>query len=101
MQRTSRRPSKADCPDAPPAKAARRPVMVDGTWPLGLSSVQSAVYVGVGITLFNIMVADRRMPKPKRIGRRRVWDRRLLDAAFDELPSDDPCDDDVWDDVSL
>jgi hypothetical protein len=34
------------------------------------------------------MVEDRRMPKPRVINRRRVWDRRELDEAFDDLPHD-------------
>lgn len=36
-----------------------------------------------------MMVADGRMPKPKRINNRRVWDRHELDAAFAALPSED------------
>jgi hypothetical protein len=32
------------------------------------------------------MVADGRMPPPKRINARRVWSRPALEAAFAELP---------------
>jgi hypothetical protein len=32
------------------------------------------------------MVADRRMPKPKKIDSRVIWDRIALDAAFSDLP---------------
>jgi hypothetical protein len=32
------------------------------------------------------MVKDGRMPGPKRINSRVVWDRFLLDAAFEALP---------------
>jgi hypothetical protein len=32
------------------------------------------------------MVGDRRMPKPRQIDRRVVWDRAELDIAFSELP---------------
>jgi predicted DNA-binding transcriptional regulator AlpA len=53
--------------------------------PRGLSRVQSAEYVGVGITKFDEMVADGRMPKPKRIDGRTVWDRIQIDEAFAEL----------------
>jgi hypothetical protein len=28
------------------------------------------------------------MPRPKRINKRTVWDRRQLDAAFEDLPDD-------------
>lgn len=34
------------------------------------------------------MVADGRMPKPKRLNSRTVWDRKALDFAFDALPDD-------------
>ena len=63
--------------------------------PRGLSRVQAAVYVGVGATLFDEMVEDGRMPAPKRINSRTVWDRLALDEAFSALPSDD--DANPWD----
>ena len=53
--------------------------------PRGLSRVQAAEYIGVGVTKFDEMVDDGRMPKPKRIDGRTVWDRLKLDAAFDAL----------------
>lgn len=52
----------------------------------GLNETEAAVYVGVGVTLFREMVADRRMPKPRAINARRVWDMIMLDAAIDALP---------------
>jgi predicted DNA-binding transcriptional regulator AlpA len=51
----------------------------------GLSRVQAAEYIGVSPTLFDRMVADRRMPKPARCGRRVLWDRRQIDRALDGL----------------
>lgn len=62
--------------------------------PRGLSRDEAARYVGVGTTLFDEMVADRRMPKPKTINSRRVWDRLALDDAFADLPDavDNPWD---------
>lgn len=54
--------------------------------PRGLSRIEAAHYVGVGTTMFDEMVADGRMPVPKIINSRKVWDRRLLDEAFDNLP---------------
>jgi predicted DNA-binding transcriptional regulator AlpA len=56
--------------------------------PRGLSRVQAAEYVGVGLTKFDEMVHDSRMPRPKRIDGRLVWDRIKLDEAFDELDDD-------------
>jgi hypothetical protein len=55
--------------------------------PRGLSRVQSAAYVGVSPSLFDLMVTDRRMPAPKVVNRRRVWDRLALDEAFAALPN--------------
>ena len=52
--------------------------------PRGLSREQVAAYVGISPSLF-----DTRMPAPKRINSRTVWDRFLLDEAFDAIPSND------------
>jgi hypothetical protein len=54
--------------------------------PRGLSRVESALYVGVSASLFDAMVRDGRMPQPKCINGRRVWDRRRLDDMFEALP---------------
>ncbi len=56
--------------------------------PRGLSREEAARYVGVGSTKFDEMVKDGRMPKPKRVDGRTVWDRIALDAAFTDLPDD-------------
>ena len=40
-------------------------------------------------TKFDEMVKDGRMPKPKRVDGRTVWDRIGLDAAFTDLPDGD------------
>lgn len=64
----------------------------------GLSRVESADYVGVGTSKFDAMVADGRMPKPKKIDGRRVWDVRALDQFFDLLPGGDESDHNPWDD---
>jgi hypothetical protein len=44
------------------------------------------------------MVRARRMPQPKLINTRKVWDRLALDMAFDELPEKDkaPVDNHDW-----
>ena len=54
--------------------------------PRGLSREEAARYVGVSVTKFDEMVIDRRMPKPRKVDQRNVWDRHQLDAAFSELP---------------
>ena len=63
--------------------------------PIGLSREQSAVFVGVGNTLFDEMVKDGRMPKPKRINSKKIWGRLGLAEAFMALPSDE--DANPWD----
>lgn len=57
--------------------------------PRGLSRVQAAEYIGIGVTKFDELVAAGAMPKPKRIGGRTVWDRVKVDEAFAAL--DDCC----------
>jgi predicted DNA-binding transcriptional regulator AlpA len=61
--------------------------------------VESAVYIGVSPSLFDEMVKDGRMPKPKRINARTVWDRKMLDEAFESLPDDGNSDGSGWDQV--
>jgi predicted DNA-binding transcriptional regulator AlpA len=58
--------------------------------PRGLSRVEAAAYVNVSPSLFDQMVKDGVMPKPKRVpGHSRViFDRHALDAAFAALPSE-------------
>lgn len=53
--------------------------------PRGMSRDEAARYIGVSATKFDDLVADGRMPQPKRIDGRVVWDRLRLDAAFSEL----------------
>jgi len=54
----------------------------------GLSRVEAAMYVGVSPVKFDELVRDGRMPPPKRIDGRKLWDVRELDMAFDTLPSE-------------
>lgn len=55
--------------------------------PRGMDRIAAARYVGVGVTKFDEMVEAREMPKPKLVGRRRIWDRIELDMCFTDLPS--------------
>lgn len=57
--------------------------------PRGLSRVQAAAYIGISTTKFDEIVNDGRMPKPRRIDGRKIWDRYELDLAFDVLPRDE------------
>ena len=65
--------------------------------PRGLSRSEAAAYVGVSPSLFDAMVKDGRMPQPKRINCRTIWDRARLDEAFEALPGDDS--NNPWDDA--
>jgi predicted DNA-binding transcriptional regulator AlpA len=63
--------------------------------------VQAAAYIGVSPTLFDEMVKDGRMPKPKRINGRVVWDRLELDEAFVALSDRGTDGDDPWGKVAV
>lgn len=65
--------------------------------PRGLRREEAAAYIGVSPTLFDEMVSDGRMPKPKRINARTVWDIRRLDLAFDAIGGDE--EKNPWDDA--
>jgi hypothetical protein len=56
------------------------------------------MYIGVGTTKFDEMLADGRMPPPRRIDGRKVWDVRALDLAFDALPVETTGNGTSWDD---
>lgn len=55
---------------------------------LGLGQADAAAFVGVSATTFRAMVEDGRMPRPRRVGTRRLWNRREIEAAFDALPAE-------------
>ena len=56
--------------------------------PRGMSRDEAARYIGVGTTKFDEMVADGRMPRPKRVDGRVIWDRLKIEAAFTDLPEE-------------
>jgi hypothetical protein len=60
----------------------------------------SAEYISVSPAKFDQMVGDGRMPKPRTIDRRRVWDIVELDVAVAALPHEgDEGGDNSWDEV--
>ena len=63
----------------------------------GLSREEAALYVGISASKFDMLVVDGRMPRPRQIDRRKVWDIRSLDLAFDALPGEDAPN--PWDEV--
>jgi excisionase family DNA binding protein len=52
----------------------------------GLNRMEAAAYIGISASKFSELVADGRMPHPKCIDGRRIWDVRELDQHFDDLP---------------
>jgi len=69
----------------------------------GCSVVQAAQAVGVSINTYVSMVEDGRMPQPKRIGSRKVWDVDEVHAAFKALPHEKQIDEgepDSWSDLA-
>jgi predicted DNA-binding transcriptional regulator AlpA len=64
----------------------------------GLSHNEAAMYFGISPSKFDQMLVDGRMPPPRRIDGRKVWDIRDLDMAFDGLPKEDSPPGGSWDD---
>lgn len=65
--------------------------------PRGLSREVAAAMISIGVSKFDQMVGDGRMPPPKRIDGRKVWDRLAVEAAFSALPEDDETAPNTWD----
>lgn len=78
---------------------ARADALPPSLAPRGLDRVMAAQYVGVSVGTFDKMVNDGRMPIPKRIDSRKVWDRIALDSAFAALPEDGEGAPNEWDEV--
>jgi predicted DNA-binding transcriptional regulator AlpA len=62
----------------------------------GLRREEAAAYLGFSARKFDELIADGRMPKPKRIDGVVVWDIHRLDVAFDALPDDGGSDGNPW-----
>ncbi len=54
----------------------------------GLSRDEAAMYIGISASKFDELVRDGRMPGPKQIDGRKLWDVHAPDLAFDSLPDD-------------
>jgi hypothetical protein len=80
-----------------PPRAGSLPL---GVIPRGLSRVQAAEYIGVSPNKFDELVRDGRMPKPKCVDARRLWDTRALDRAFDRLDGEAEAED-AWGKMAL
>ncbi|XUM49623.1 hypothetical protein NBG89_09145 [Rhizobium sp. YTU87027] len=54
--------------------------------PRGLGRFDAARYLGLGLSLFDTLVKEGRLPPPKQVNKRVIWDRVALDVAFESLP---------------
>lgn len=82
--------------------AARSPNKLSAIRPIprrGLSRTEAAIYIGVSTGKLDETVRSGRMPGPKRIDGRKVWDVHELDVAFDALPTENGPTDKSWDDL--
>ena len=52
----------------------------------GLDENEAAVYLSLSPSFFRKLVNEGRMPRPRVIGERRIWDVEELDLAFKALP---------------
>jgi predicted DNA-binding transcriptional regulator AlpA len=66
----------------------------------GLDRLQAAAAIGVSATTFDGLVREGRMPRPRQLGSRRIWDVDEIRAAFKVLPRDgEDQEDETWADV--
>jgi len=56
--------------------------------PVGICETAAALLIGVSPPTFSGLVRKGLMPAPKRIGRRKIWDREAVVAAFRALPTE-------------
>jgi predicted DNA-binding transcriptional regulator AlpA len=62
-----------------------------GTPAFGMSRVQAAHHIGIGVALFNGLVAQGKVPLPRKIGTRLIWLRHEVEDAIESLPyAEDP-----------
>jgi hypothetical protein len=60
--------------------------MKDPVLQRGLSRNYAAYYIGVSPSKFDNLVSEGRMPKPRMIDSKPVYDILELDSAFEEFP---------------
>lgn len=64
---------------------------------IGLSREAASSFIGVSGGTFDTMVKSGTMPQPRRVGARKLWDRREIEAAFAALPRDSEATANPWD----
>jgi hypothetical protein len=67
----------------------------------GLGEVEAAAAIGISASKFRTLVNDKRMPSPRCLDGRKIWDVDELRAAFKALPHADENEEaDSWADVA-
>jgi excisionase family DNA binding protein len=66
----------------------RTKAVIAGRLPVrrGLDESEAAVYLSLSPSYFRKLVEQRKMPRPRMAGGRRIWDVDELDLAFRALP---------------
>lgn len=93
-----------------PTPARRAEILPTSLPPFGVSREQAAALLGISATLFDWAVTNGRMPQPRLLRGRNIWDVEELVTSFRELPhrngkaGDDGLDEQTeagnpWDDV--
>ena len=54
----------------------------------GLAEAEAAAAIGISASKFRTLVKDKRMPSPRRLDSRNIWDVDELREAFKALPHD-------------
>ena len=67
---------------------------------LGLTEQEAAAAIGISASKFRLLVNERRMPSPRRLDGRKIWDVDELRAAFKALPHEDEEEADSWGDLA-
>lgn len=57
-----------------------------GVVPFAITREQAAALIGVSVTKFEELVGDGRMPQPREIDRRVLWDSEEVRAAWRLIP---------------
>jgi predicted DNA-binding transcriptional regulator AlpA len=66
----------------------------------GLGEVEAAAAIGISASKFRMLVNDKRMPSPRRLDGRNIWDVDELRTVFKALPhADDDKKANSWADV--
>jgi predicted DNA-binding transcriptional regulator AlpA len=66
----------------------------------GLGEIEAAAAIGISASKFRSLVAEKRMPSPRRLDGRNIWDVDELRAAFKALPHEDETESqDSWADL--